>query len=123
MTIREDKLYEIWTAWFTPEGSDAVQEYLAKVGPSAQANGRKALLNLSPVDISSAVARDVGEVCGDPDVDHEASAMGLVEGPSLAAFETFVAGASYADAKPLRDKAIAKFEALHANFAFPPTSK
>jgi len=109
VTFREDKTYEFFNAWLTPEAKTALPEYFKQSDASKQNYGPPVFLaDLKPFENS-------------PKEDYvlRPHMTGIVEWSSTAAFYGLSADPEFQKATPLLEKSLTRIDMIHAKFNFP----
>lgn len=109
VTFREDKTYEFFNAWLTPEAETALPEYFKqseevkkKYGPPAFVASLKPLKNLTKESYLL-----------------QPHMTGIVEWNSTNAYYGLIADPEFKKAAPLLEKSLSRIDMLHAKFNFP----
>ncbi len=109
VTFREDKTYEFFNAWLTPEAETALPEYFKQSEAPKQKYGPpKFLANLKP--LTNAPKEDYvlqPHMCG------------IVEWNSTNAYYGLIADPDFKKAVPLMKKSLTRIDMLHTKFNFP----
>ena len=107
--FREDKTYEFFNAWLTPEAETALPEYFKqsdapkkKYGPPVFVASLKPITNLPSEDYLI-----------------QPHMAGIVEWSSTNAFYGLMADPEFQKALPLLEKSVTRLDGLHAKFNFP----
>jgi len=120
ITFREDKMYEVFSAWIKPGADSELKKYKSKTTSVASALGQKNLLKLKPVHLSTKVHRLVASACNKDQSITTPSITGINEWPSVQAFNSFINSSEYNKAKSIKRNALRRLEIFHTKFAFPP---
>ena len=106
--FREDKTYEFFNAWLTPEAETALPEYFKQSDAPKKKYGPPVFVaSLKPVELPAA------------DYLVQPHMTGIVEWSSTNAYYGLMADPEFQKALPLLKKSITRLDGLHAKFNFP----
>lgn len=110
VTFREDKTYEFFNAWLTPDAETSLPEYFRQSEAPKQKYGPpKFLANLIPI-------KDA------PKEDNvlQPHMSGIVEWNNTNTYFGLIADPDFKKAAPLLEKSLTRIDMLHTKFNFPP---
>lgn len=109
VTFKEDKTYEFFNAWLTPEAEKALPKYFKKSENVKKKYGSPAFLaSLKPLK-------------GLPVADYllQPHMAGIVEWTNTNAYYGLIADPEFKKAAPLLNKSLTRIDGIHAKFNFP----